>query len=163
MAQSLRRLRSTGARGRLRQRPGPDNALGRIRFDMANDNAIRLHGTPNRSLFARDRRALSHGCIRVETPEALAASVIASPDWTQEAIETAIAAGATEEIPLSTPMPVYLFYITAAATEAGDIVYSDDIYGRDAALIAALDGPDVALARQAAAAPVRCPIEPAMP
>lgn len=148
---------------RLRQRPGPNNALGRIRFDMANDFAVRLHDTPNRSLFDRDQRALSHGCIRVEAPEALAAAVLGRDDWTIEAIESAIAQDASEEVALAAPMPVYLVYITASANEAGEIAYADDVYRRDGAIVAALDGPDVALARQAAAAPVRCPTEPSMP
>lgn len=148
---------------RLRQRPGPANALGRIRFDMANEYAIRLHDTPTRALFNRDARALSHGCIRVEAPEALAARLLASTEWSVESVEAAIDTGEQQIVALAAPMPVYLLYVTAEANEAGETVYSDDVYRRDAAVVAALDAPDVALARQAAAAPVRCPAEPSMP
>lgn len=148
---------------RLRQQPGPANALGRIRFDMANAYAIRLHDTPSRSLFERDARALSHGCIRVESPEALAAGVLAHEAWTVESVNDAIESGAQQSVALAAPMPIYLIYITVTADEAGQIAYADDIYRRDAAVAAALDGPDVALARQAAAAPLRCPVEPSIP
>lgn len=148
---------------RLRQRPGPSNALGAIRFDMANSFAIRLHDTPNRDLFNRDRRAFSHGCIRVEGPEALAESLISRNDWTQEAIRAAIENGEQQQVALDTAVPVVLLYITATVNEAGDVAYADDVYRRDGPVLAALDGPDVALARQAAAAPLRCPADPSMP
>jgi murein L,D-transpeptidase YcbB/YkuD len=148
---------------RLRQRPGPANALGRIRFDIPNPYSIRLHDTPSRSLFEQDARALSHGCIRVDNPGELAQRVIDLPDWTREAIEAAIEGGEQQSVALSEPLPVYLIYITVGATEAGEVVYAEDIYRRDAAVVAALDAPDVALARQAAAAPQTCAIDPSMP
>lgn len=148
---------------RLRQRPGPANALGRIRFDMANDFAIRLHDTPSRNLFARDQRALSHGCIRVEAPEALAVGVLGREDWTLEVVNTAIEAGDQQVVALGEPLPVYLLYITASVNDDGEIAYARDVYRRDRAIVAALDGPDVALARRAAAAPARCPAEPSIP
>lgn len=148
---------------RLRQRPGPANALGRIRFDIPNPYSIRLHDTPSRSLFGRDERALSHGCIRVENPVDLAVRVIAQPDWTREAIDAGIESGVQQSVTLSEPLPVYLIYITASANEAGEIAYAEDFYRRDAAVVAALDAPDVALARQPAAAPQTCAADPAMP
>lgn len=148
---------------RLRQRPGPANALGRIRFDMANDFAIRLHDTPSRTLFARDQRALSHGCIRVEAPEALAVGVLGREEWTLAAVDAAIEAGDQQIVTLGETLPVYLLYITASVSEDGEIAYARDIYRRDRAIVAALDGPDVALARRAAAQPARCPAEASIP
>jgi L,D-transpeptidase YcbB len=145
---------------RLRQRPGPANALGRIRFDVPNPYSIRLHDTPSQSLFERDERALSHGCIRVENPADLAELVIGAPDWTREAIDAVIESGVQQSVALSDPLPVFLIYITASANEAGDIVYADDIYRRDTGVVAALDSPDVALARQAARPRETCAAAP---
>lgn len=134
---------------RIRQRPGPANALGRIRFDLPNPYAIRLHDTPERALFDRSRRALSHGCIRVQDPADLAARVIEQPTWTREAIEAAIASGVQQTIALSEPLPVYLIYITVTTNEAGEIVYADDFYRRDRNVVTALDSPNVELTRHA--------------
>lgn len=147
---------------RLRQRPGPDNALGRIRFDMANRFAIRLHDTPNRNLFARDSRALSHGCIRVQDTETLAAYLLAPQNWSAAAIETAIDMGTQQTVALHAPMPIYLVYLTTSADQDGQILYAEDIYGRDGAVVAALDAEDVVLARQAATAP-SCATDAPMP
>lgn len=142
-------------RHRLRQRSGPGNALGQIRFDMPNSFAIYLHDTPNRALFDRPARALSHGCIRVQAPDALAETVLAG-QWTRTALNDAIATGETQTIALSDPLPVVLVYLTAALNADGDIVYADDIYRRDAAVIAALDGPDAALVRRTATPAAIC-------
>lgn len=122
---------------RLRQRPGRANALGQLRFDLPNPYAVYLHDTPNRRLFARDARALSHGCIRVEHPIALAAQ-LAAPALDEAAIETAIAAETTQTIPLALPTPVYVLYLTAFASPDGAVTLVDDIYRRDARLSAAL-------------------------
>jgi murein L,D-transpeptidase YcbB/YkuD len=132
---------------RLRQRPGPGNALGQIRFDMANSFAIYLHDTPNRTLFERPARALSHGCIRVQAPDALAEAMLGEA-WTQEVLHEAIAAGQTQTIALREPLPVLLVYVTAALNGDGTIAYAEDIYRRDAAVVAALDSPDAALVRR---------------
>lgn len=148
---------------RLRQKPGASNALGRIRFDMANDFAIRLHDTPSRNLFDRDIRALSNGCIRVQQPEDLAVGVLGLPNWTREALTAAIDTAEQRTVALARPLPVFLIYMTAAPGEDGAIAYASDIYARDAGVVAALDAPDVALARQAVAAPSRCAAEPAIP
>lgn len=150
-------------RYRLRQRPGPANALGRIRFDMADDYAIRLHDTPDRALFNRRVRALSHGCIRVEAPEDLAVRMLNSQAWTLEAVNEAIATGMQQSVALDETLPVYLLYITARADRAGAVTYADDIYRRDARVLTALDAPDVALARRADAQPQECAAETAMP
>ncbi len=131
----------------LRQRPGPHNALGRLRFDLPNPYALFLHDTPSPGLFARADRALSHGCIRVEDPVALAATVLADSIWDQSAIEAAIDTGATQTIALASPLPVYVLYLTAAADGAGAVRYADDIYRRDAAVVRALDNPPRVLQR----------------
>lgn len=123
----------------LRQRPGPNNALGRLRFDLPNPYAVFLHDTPSRGLFARADRALSHGCIRVAEPVALATTVLADTAWDQTAIEAAIDTGATQTIALASPLPIYVLYVTAAADSTGAVRYADDIYRRDVAVVRALD------------------------
>lgn len=129
----------------LRQRAGAANALGRLKFEMPNPYDAYLHDTPNRRLFERQDRALSHGCIRVEGPLGLAATILA-PAWTEASLQTAIDEGATTRIPLATPLPVYALYITAAANPDGAVTYASDIYQRDAAILAALNAPDAAYA-----------------
>lgn len=141
---------------RLRQRPGPANALGRIRFDLANPYSIYLHDTPSRTLFTRTDRALSHGCIRVDDPIGLAAAVLDDGRWTRATLQAAIDTNMQQVEPLAHATAVYVLYLTAAIGDDGAIVYYDDIYGRDQRLIAALDAPDVALVAENAATQPRC-------
>lgn len=125
---------------RLRQRPGPENALGLIRFDFSNAGWIYLHGTPGQELFARSRRDFSHGCIRVEDPVALAEWVLRDdPRFTREAIRHAMDGGRTLEVALARPVPVVVGYFTATVSPAGELRFFDDIYGHDAALALALE------------------------
>lgn len=124
----------------LRQRAGAGNALGRLRFNLPNPYAIYLHDTPSRGLFARTDRALSHGCIRVAQPEALAAAVLADPTWTAATLQAAIDTQETQAIQVATPLPIYILYLTASPDASGAIAYADDIYRRDAPLVRALDG-----------------------
>lgn len=124
----------------LRQRAGAGNALGRLRFDLPNLYAVYLHDTPSRSLFGRADRALSHGCIRVAQPEALAAAVLADPIWTAETVQAAIDTEETRSIQIATPLPIYILYLTASPDASGAVAYADDIYRRDAPLVRALDG-----------------------
>jgi L,D-transpeptidase YcbB len=135
----------------LRQRAGAANALGRIKFEMPNPYDAFLHDTPNRTLFARDVRALSHGCVRVENPVRLAA--VLAPDRDAAAFEAAIEAGATRRMPLATAVPVYALYITAVADTDGTVRYADDLYERDASILAALEAPDAQLAASAVRTP----------
>jgi murein L,D-transpeptidase YcbB/YkuD len=123
----------------IRQRPGSKNALGRVKLDMPNPYAIYLHDTPEQSLFARLRRAFSHGCIRVENALLLARSLLDPPNSNGDFIDSALSSGRETTLRLSSPVPVFVLYLTAGRGEDGNIVYSDDIYGRDEALIAALD------------------------
>ena len=139
---------------RLQQQPGPDNPLGRIKFDIPNRFDVYLHDTPTRTLFARPRRAASHGCIRVERADELAAHVLADGTgrWTPERLEEAIGGGASPRIPVVPPLPVYILYWTAFVGPDGLAHFRDDVYGRDRRLGAALTaersapGPDLARA-----------------
>jgi murein L,D-transpeptidase YcbB/YkuD len=139
---------------RLQQQPGPDNPLGRIKFDVPNRFDVYLHDTPTRTLFARPRRTGSHGCIRVERAGELAAHVLADETgrWTPERLEEAIAGGGSRRIPVARPLPVYILYWTAFVGPGGLVQFRDDVYGRDHRLAAALaversaPGPDLARA-----------------
>ncbi len=125
----------------LRQRPGPGNALGRVKFLFPNAHAVYLHDTPSRGAFARARRDLSHGCVRVQDPEALANFVLRKqPEWTPERIRAALDGEHDDvAVTVSPPIPVYLVYVTAVAPGDGAVHFFDDLYGHDATLQAALD------------------------
>lgn len=130
-------------RGRLglRQTPGPANALGRVKFLLPNAHAVYLHDTPATGLFARARRDLSSGCIRVQAPEALAEWVLRQqPDWTPERIRAAMDGTRDDQaVAVIPPIPVLLVYVTAVAPEGGDLLFFDDIYGHDTRLSRALE------------------------
>jgi murein L,D-transpeptidase YcbB/YkuD len=119
----------------VRQKPGPKNALGLIKFIFPNDQNVYLHSTPSQSLFSENRRDFSHGCIRVEDPKALAAWVLRNnPGWTRERIEAAFKAGKQEQINLTNEIPVFIIYSTAIAEENGQVFFFDDIYRYDKAM-----------------------------
>lgn len=124
---------------RLRQDPGPKNALGRIKFMFPNPYDVYMHDTPSRALFKRQVRAFSHGCIRVEKPMELAEFLLGS-GWPRTRIERAIASGKNTPIMLARPVPVHLVYLTAWVDAEGVVQFRDDLYNRDARLVAALDG-----------------------
>lgn len=135
--QALAALHSGAAR--LRQRPGVKNALGNIKFGMPNPMNIYLHSTPSQELFQRGRRDLSHGCIRVEHPAALARFVLADPgNWGEAQVAAALRPGPPRTVPLTAPVTVILFYATAVTDRHGRALFTDDIYGRDRQLSAAL-------------------------
>lgn len=127
---------------RLRQRPGPHNALGLVKFVFPNRESVYMHGTPAPALFSRDRRDFSHGCIRLAEPARLAAWVLGEvPGWTPSRIDAAMAAATSERATLAAPVDVVLFYLTAAiGPDDGLLHFADDIYGHDAALARALTG-----------------------
>jgi murein L,D-transpeptidase YcbB/YkuD len=118
---------------RLRQDPGPYNALGRIVFGFANSYSVYLHGTPVPEQFRLNGRFLTSGCIRAENPDALAALLFAesNPEWTPERIQATIDTGKIKEIQLRRPMPIYLGYLTAWVDDQGIVHFADDIYHRD--------------------------------
>lgn len=124
----------------LRQDAGPRNALGRVKFIFPNPHAVFLHDTPSRSLFDRATRTFSSGCVRVEDPLRLAELVLDEPKWTREAIERLIADGETKTVFLRQPIPVLLVYWTASPGFDGDVHFWPDIYARDAAILAGLQG-----------------------
>jgi murein L,D-transpeptidase YcbB/YkuD len=130
------------ARGqlRLRQRQGSGCALGLVKFDFPNASGVYLHGTPAGQLFERTRRDFSHGCVRVEKPERLAAWVLAPlGTWPPDRIVAAMqGAGSPLEVSLPKPITVVLFYTTAIVASDGTIRFAADIYGHDAALARAL-------------------------
>jgi murein L,D-transpeptidase YcbB/YkuD len=126
----------------LRQAPGANNALGRVKFMFPNEHSIFLHDTPSRELFASDLRTFSSGCIRVEKPLDLAAVLLESQDgWTPARIQQVVASGGTETVYLEQPLPVVIVYWTVSVGASGELRFARDVYHRDAPLIRALDGP----------------------
>ena len=125
----------------LRQEPGPANALGRIKLMFPNAHSVYLHDTPSKALFGKPERTFSSGCIRVEDPLALAELVMDDPRWNRAALEQGIATGETRRVNLGKPVPVLLVYLTAIADPDGTARFYRDVYGRDATLLRALNGP----------------------
>ncbi|MFL6636735.1 MAG: murein L,D-transpeptidase [Massilia sp.] len=145
-------------RARVRQRPGAKNSLGPIKFAMPNPMDIYLHSTSARELFERSRRDLSHGCIRVEHPAALAQYVLGGQrQWTADAIQEALQPGPTKHVDLPRSIPVVLFYATAIVDSEGGARFAADIYGRDARLEQEL------AARRSSPAPVSAPAPTSAP
>lgn len=121
---------------RLRQAPGPDNALGLIKFAFPNEHDVYMHATPAPSLFARARRDFSHGCIRVENPNGLAAWVLSGQTgWDASRIDAAMRGTDSSRIAVERRVRVVLFYLTAGMSfDSGELIFADDIYGLDARL-----------------------------
>lgn len=118
--------------GRYRQRPGPGNALGLMKLVMPNPHSVFLHDTSNRSLFDRDVRTLSHGCVRVGDALDFASELLATrPGWNRARTDEVVASGQTMRIDLPEPIPVYVGYFTAEPDENGAIRYFPDVYNRD--------------------------------
>ncbi|KRF01859.1 peptidoglycan-binding protein [Frateuria sp. Soil773] len=126
----------------LRQDAGPGNSLGRVVIRFPNDYAIYLHDTPHQELFAREQRANSSGCIRVERPRELVELLLDDPArWDRAAIDRAIDTDKTRTVMLPRPVPVLLAYWTVDLREDGRLGFRPDIYGRDAPVLRALDRP----------------------
>jgi len=118
----------------FRQRPGAANALGHVKFLFPNKHNVYLHDTPADALFAKPGRAFSHGCIRVEEPEALAKYVLKDhPEWTEEAIFAAMRAGVEKHVRLKQTIPVHIAYFTAWVDANGGLHFQPDIYNYDRA------------------------------
>jgi murein L,D-transpeptidase YcbB/YkuD len=125
---------STGAL-KLRQKPGPKNALGLVKFAFPNHNNVYLHSTPSKGLFQKARRDFSHGCIRVQDPVKLAEWILMGQgEWTRARIESAMAGQTPKTVILKQPIPVYIFYSTVLADRDGRISFFEDIYGHDLTL-----------------------------
>ena len=123
----------------LVQRPGPDNALGRVKFMFPNEHAVYLHDTPSKHLFGRAERAFSAGCIRVENPFDFAEILLGRDGWTQERFKNVLDSGETRTTFLSEPLPVLLLYWTAQVNEDGVVYFYQDIYDRDQPVADALN------------------------
>lgn len=124
----------------VREKPGPKNSLGLVKFMFPNEYDIYLHSTPATELFSRTRRDFSHGCIRVADPAKLAEWLLRDqPEWTPEKVEEALNQGPDNHaVDLKTPVPVVIFYATAWAKENGEVSFFDDLYGYDRQLDDAL-------------------------
>jgi murein L,D-transpeptidase YcbB/YkuD len=117
---------------RFRQRPGESNSLGLVKFMFPNPYNVYLHDTPADALFARDSRAFSHGCVRIEEPQKLAEYVLSDrPDWTPDRIAQAMHATTQTAVPLREKIPVYIVYQTARASSDGQVYFFRDVYGKD--------------------------------
>lgn len=121
--------------GLVRQKPGGTNSLGLVKFMFPNTNNIYLHDTPAKSLFGRDARALSHGCVRVEKARDLAVEILkGDKNWTPQKIDEAMHAGKEKNYALNHKIPVYIAYFTAWADADGNVNFYKDIYDRDTRL-----------------------------
>ncbi len=120
----------------VRQPPGANNALGRVKFLFPNSHSIYMHDTPAKELFAEPVRAFSHGCVRVENPRELAEHTLG---WDRKRIDNMIATSQNRGISLDKHIPVHLQYFTAWPDESGKIVFYSDVYERDARLAKVLD------------------------
>lgn len=118
--------------GTVRQKPGPKNSLGLVKFLFPNSNSIYLHDTPSKGLFNEEKRAFSHGCIRVAKPVELANEILkGDKNWTPEKINAAMHKGKESWYTLKNKIPVYIGYFTAWVDDEGVIHFYDDVYQRD--------------------------------
>ncbi|MGZ8525271.1 MAG: L,D-transpeptidase family protein [Chitinophagaceae bacterium] len=119
----------------IRQKPGGENALGQVKFLFPNSFNIYFHDTPSKSLFARDKRAFSHGCIRLSDPARMANYLLRNqPEWTETKIDEAMNSGEEKFVKLKESVPVLIAYYTAWVDEEGQLNFREDIYGHDARL-----------------------------
>jgi L,D-transpeptidase YcbB len=120
----------------IRQKPGPGNALGKVKFLFPNSFNIYFHDTPEKSLFEKDKRAYSHGCIRLADPVKMANWLLENnPEWTPEKINEAMNSGNEKYVKLKKAVPVIITYYTAWVDETGRLNFRDDIYQHDEVLM----------------------------
>jgi murein L,D-transpeptidase YcbB/YkuD len=118
--------------GNIRQKPGPNNALGLVKFLFPNEYSIYLHDTPSKSLFGESKRAFSHGCIRLSEPRKLAEFLLRKDqDWDPQKIVQAMNRGKEKYVTLKQPVPVFIGYFTSWVDRDGKLNFRDDIYGHD--------------------------------
>ena len=147
----------------IRQKPGPQNALGLAKFIFPNDEDVYMHGTPAQQYFARPRRDLSHGCIRLEDPARFAEWVLRDqPEWTRERIDEVMNGEKPTRVNLKQPLTVVLFYDTVHINSEGVLFFMEDIYGHDRELDAALQR-GYPFPVKGDVAPKPAPAEPASP
>ena len=131
----------------IRQKPGGKNALGKVKFLFPNSFNIYFHDTPSKSLFEKDKRAYSHGCIRLKEPVKLAEYVLRNqPEWTPEKISAAMDKGEQRFVKVKDPIPVVITYYTAWVDENSQLNFRDDIYGHDGKLAGKMFGASKAIA-----------------
>ncbi len=124
---------------KLRQRPGPENALGQLKFMLPNEYNIYLHDTPQQAHFSANERSFSHGCVRVADPEGLADAILAGQSgWTREQIFGAVESGERTQVNLDENLPVQITYLTAWVDEDNRVHFRNDVYQRDQILADAL-------------------------
>jgi murein L,D-transpeptidase YcbB/YkuD len=123
----------------LRQAAGPTNALGRVKIMFPNPYLVYLHDTPSRSLFEKDTRAFSSGCIRVEKPFELVERLLADPAWDAPALQKAVDSGETRTVRLDRPVRLLLIYWTVDEDDDGRVMFRQDVYDRDPPLARALN------------------------
>jgi len=123
------------------QEPGENNSLGLVKFMFPNKNSVYIHDTPSRSLFEREDRALSHGCVRIQKPFDFA-KILLSHDsaWTDEKIKTAMHQPKEQIVSLNRKIPVAIIYLTYWSDSRGNISFRNDVYNRDSEIYAALRG-----------------------
>jgi murein L,D-transpeptidase YcbB/YkuD len=119
----------------IRQKPGPQNSLGRVKFLFPNNYNIYLHDTPSKSLFGENSRSFSHGCIRVSEPEKLAAFLLKDMNWNAEKIRKAMFTGKERTVTVDQKTPVFIAYFTAFTSRDGSLNFRKDIYHRDQNLL----------------------------
>jgi murein L,D-transpeptidase YcbB/YkuD len=126
---------------KIRQLPGGKNSLGRVKFLFPNSFNIYFHDTPAKALFEKDKRAYSHGCIRLAEPEKMAHYLVRNnPEWTPEKINSAMNSGNEQFVKLKKPVPVIITYYTAWVDENGQLNFRDDIYTHDQKLASKMFG-----------------------
>ncbi len=119
----------------IRQRPGPGNALGKVKFIFPNSFNMYFHDTPSKSLFGQDKRAFSHGCIRLSEPQKMAEWLLRNdPDWSKEKIVSAMNQTTEKGVKLKDPVPVFIIYYTAWVDNDGQLNFRDDVYQHDSEL-----------------------------
>jgi murein L,D-transpeptidase YcbB/YkuD len=116
---------------RFRQRPGNRNALGQVKFKFPNPFSIYMHDTQAKSLFAKSRRAYSHGCVRLERPIELAEFLLRDTSWTPERVGQTLDQGRRSHVNLKSPIDVHIMYQTAWVDEYSVVQFRRDIYGHD--------------------------------
>ena len=126
----------------IRQAPGRNNALGRVKFMFPNKHDVFLHDTNHKELFSKRLRTTSSGCIRLKNPFDLAELLLARQGWNRSKIDRVLASGKTTRVDLKEPIPILIHYSTAWAIE-NEVSFKKDIYGRDPKLLTALNGPFV--------------------
>jgi murein L,D-transpeptidase YcbB/YkuD len=132
---------------RVVQKPGPDNAMGRVKFMFPNSHAVYLHDTPSRELFARSQRAFSAGCIRVKNPLELARLLLDDPDnWSAERIQALVESARPQQVvQMQRPIDVLLMYWTVSPEDGQRLEFHEDVYGLDPAALAALEAPPASM------------------